>query len=130
MHPAESGDLMYLNILRLREMTDRLRNDCQTLSLSKDRLERQIARLARNTQTETAVAKLKVASVKLEEEIRTLKEMIAALERIAELYSSSEESVINQIENGEGVSKKGVVPYRKNSFAFSVGGSIFTLGST
>ncbi len=122
MHPAESGDLMYLNILRLREMTDRLRNDCQTLSLSKDRLERQIARLARNTQTETAVAKLKVASVKLEEEIRTLKEMIAALERIAELYSSSEESVINQIENGEGVSKKGVVPYRKNSFAFSVGG--------
>ena len=73
MHPAESGDLMYLNILRLREMTDRLRNDCQTLSLSKDRLERQIARLARNTQTETAVAKLKVASVKLEEEIRTLK---------------------------------------------------------
>lgn len=122
MHPAESGDLMYLNILRLREMTDRLRNDCQTLSLSKDRLERQIARLTRNTQTETAVAKLKVASVKLEEEIRTLKEMIAALERIAELYSSSEESVINQIENGEGVSKKGVVPYRKNSFAFSVGG--------
>ena len=122
MHPAESGDLMYLNILRLREMTDRLRNDCQTLSLSKDRLERQIARLARNTQTETAVAKLKVASVNLEEEIRTLKEMIAALERIAELYSSSEESVINQIENGEGVSKKGVVPYRKNSFAFSVGG--------
>lgn len=122
MHPAESGDLMYLNILRLREMTDRLRNDCQTLSLSKDRLERQIARLARNTQTETAVAKLKVASVKLEEEIRTLKEMIAALERIAELYSSSEDSVINQIENGEGVSKKGVVPYRKNSFAFSVGG--------
>lgn len=122
MHPAESGDLMYLNILRLREMTDRLRNDCQTLSLSKDRLERQIARLARNTQTEIAVAKLKVASVKLEEEIRTLKEMIAALERIAELYSSSEESVINQIENGEGVSKKGVVPYRKNSFAFSVGG--------
>ena len=122
MHPAESGDLMYLNILRLREMTDRLRNDCQTLSLSKDRLERQIARLARNTQTETAVAKLKVASVKLEEEIRTLKEMIAALERIAELYSSSEESVINQIENGEGVSKKGVVPYRKNSLAFSVGG--------
>ena len=122
MHPAESGDLMYLNILRLREMTDRLRNDCQTLSLSKDRLERQIARLARNTQTETAVAKLKVASVKLEEEIRTLKEMIAALERIAELYSSSEESVINQIENGEGVSKKGVVPFRKNSFAFSVGG--------
>lgn len=122
MHPAESGDLMYLNILRLREMTDRLRNDCQTLSLSKDRLERQIARLARNTQTETAVAKLKVASVKLEEEIRTLKEMIAALERIAELYSSGEESVIDQIENGEGVSKKGVVPFRKNSFAFSVGG--------
>ena len=122
MHPAESGDLMYLNILRLREMTDRLRNDCQTLSLSKDRLERQIARLARNTQTETAVAKLKVASVKLEEEIRTLKEMIAALERIAELYSSSEESVINQIENGEGVSKKGVEKKKKNSFAFSVGG--------
>lgn len=113
---------MYLNVLRLRETTDRLRSDCQTLSLSKDRLERQIARLARNTQTEAAVAKIKGASVKLEEEIRTLKEMIAALERIAELYSSSEESVINQIENGEGVSKKGVVPYRKNSFAFSVGG--------
>ena len=122
MHPAESGDLMYLNILRLREMTDRLRNDCQTLSLSKDRLERQIARLARNTQTEAAVAKIKGASVKLEEEIRTLKEMIAALEQIAELYSSGEESVIDQIENGEGVSKKGVVPFRKNSFAFSVGG--------
>ena len=122
MHPAESGDLMYLNILRLREMTDRLRNDCQTLSLSKDRLERQIVRLARNTQTEAAVAKIKGASVKLEEEIRTLKEMIAALEQIAELYSSGEESVIDQIENGEGVSKKGVVPFRKNSFAFSVGG--------
>ena len=113
---------MYLNVLRLRETTDRLRSDCQTLSLSKDRLERQIVRLARNTQTEAAVAKIKGASVKLEEEIRTLKEMIAALERIAELYSSGEESVIDQIENGEGVSKKGVVPFRKNSFAFSVGG--------
>lgn len=114
-HPAESGDNMYLNYSKLEALRSLLNHDAAFLREQKEDLDRQLARLAVNTQTKQVVTGLKKASGKLEEQLHTLKLMAAVLERVEEEYADAEDRITDRIENGGGVRKKRIVAYQRFS---------------
>lgn len=113
LHPAGSGDFMYLNYSKLNLLKSELERDYAFLTKEKEHFDRQIARISLNTQTEAVVVEMRNTSGKLEKHIQAVKVMIAVLKRIEEEYTQCEDRITDRIENGKAPGKFSIAFFRK-----------------
>lgn len=112
-HPAERGGFMYFDYKKIEILKNSLTKDRDLLINEKEELEKQIIRLTENTQTEQVIADMRNTSKIIDEELHSLKLIISGLNKISEEYLSGEESIVERIEDGEGIKKNPIVSFQR-----------------
>ena len=96
---------MYLNTVNIQQLTDSLTRRVSILTETKEGLEREIPRLAENTELEHVLAQLRQTVRRLEDDIDTTRRLIAVLVRTAEIYDGGENRILDRAEGETGAAK-------------------------